>query len=212
MTKPPTNTEERRDALRLRLIDIVERRIAEQGLDAIKARDVAREAGCALGAIYNVVADMNELVMAVNGRTFKRLGRFVSQSLQGRSDAPQDQLVAMSHAYLHFAAENTQSWRALFDLEMSTESRVPDWYVAELAGLFAIIADPLRRLFPDWTATQIDLMTRALFSSVHGMVLLGLEKRISGVPIPRIEEMITVLLSAVPGASPPNTVTESNPR
>lgn len=212
MTKPPTNTEERRDALRLRLIDIVERRIAEQGLDAIKARDVAREAGCALGAIYNVVADMNELVMAVNGRTFKRLGRFVSQSLQGRSDAPQDQLVTMSHAYLHFAAENTQSWRALFDLEMSTESRVPDWYVAELAGLFAIIADPLRRLFPDWSATQIDLMTRALFSSVHGMVLLGLEKRISGVPIPRIEEMITVLLSAVPGASPPNTATESNPR
>lgn len=212
MTKPPTNTEERRDALRLRLIDIVERRIAEQGLDAIKARDVAREAGCALGAIYNVVADMNELVMAVNGRTFKRLGRFVSQSLQGRSDAPQDQLVAMSHAYLHFAAENTQSWRALFDLEMSTESRVPDWYVAELAGLFAIIADPLRRLFPDWSATQIDLMTRALFSSVHGMVLLGLEKRISGVPIPRIEEMITVLLSAVPGASPPNMATESPTR
>lgn len=206
MTRPPASTEERREALRQRLIDIAERRIAADGLAALKARDLAREAGCALGAIYNVVADLNELVMAVNGRTFRRLGAAVLASLDGPALPPEQQLVTMSKAYLRFAADNTLSWRALFDLEMSVESRVPDWYLAELAGLFGIIAAPLRQIFPGWTQGQIDLMTRALFSSVHGMVLLGLEKRISGVPIERIEQMIAVILSSVPAATPPQGI------
>ena len=50
---------------------------------------------------------------------------------------------------------------------------------------------------PDWPDDRIDLMTRALFSSVHGMVLLGLERRISAVPLDRIEDMIAVVLRNV---------------
>ena len=102
----------------------------------------------------------------------------------------------MSLAYLHFATQNTHSWRALFDLQMSTDGPVPDWYLQELGKLFALIAKPLRQIFPDQTAQQIDLLTRTLFSSVHGIVLLGLEKRISGVPQDQMEQMITLLLRA----------------
>ncbi len=200
MAKTPTKTEARREDLRARLTDIAERVIAEQGLPALKARDLAAEAGCSVGAIYNAFADLNDLVMAVNGRTFQQLGAAVTASLDGRALPPRDALITMSHAYLHFAATHTRSWRALFDLEMSTDAAVPDWYLAELAKLFAIIAAPLRQIFPDWPAAQIDLMTRALFSSVHGIVLLGLERRISGVPTDQIERMIAVVLSNLTSA------------
>ncbi|PJF11096.1 TetR/AcrR family transcriptional regulator [Pseudorhodobacter sp. MZDSW-24AT] len=197
MTKAPSKTEMRRAALRDRLIDHAEEIIARDGLAALKARDLAGLAGCSVGAIYTVFPDLNALVMAVNGRTFRRLGAAVSASLGAQDSAPQDSLICMSQAYLAFAAENTQAWRALFDLEMSVEQPVPAWYLAELAALFALIAAPLRRIFPDWSAPQIDLMTRALFSSVHGIVLLGLEKRISGVPVDRIAQMIAVVLANV---------------
>jgi len=40
-------------------------------------------------------------------------------------------------------------------------------------------------------------MVRALFSSVHGIVLLGLENRISGVPRERIEDMISQVLTQI---------------
>ena len=190
-------TAERREDLRRTLIDSAEKTIADKGIAALKARDLAADAGCAVGAIYNVFADLNELVMAVNGRTFRRLGAEVSASLAGRDLAPRDSLVVMSQAYLHFAMRNNRSWRALFDLEMSTDSAVPAWYLEELGQLFALIATPLRRLFPNWDANEIDLMTRTLFSSVHGIVLLGLEKRISGVPQAQIERMITLLLRNV---------------
>jgi len=196
--KKPSKADLRRDDLRARLIDIAEARIRADGLGAVKARELAREADCAVGAIYNVFSDLNGLGMAVNGRTFQALGAEVARSvLAAPKDEPQAELITMSHAYLRFAAQNTNLWRALFDLEMSTEMDVPQWYLAELGKLFALIAAPLRRVFPDYTRDQVELMTRALFSSVHGIVLLGLQKRISGVPFDKLEDMIAILLSNV---------------
>jgi len=196
--KPLGKTAQRREDLRDRLTDIAESKIASDGLAAVKARDLAREADCAVGAIYNVFTDMNGLVMAVNGRTFRRLGKTVAAATRAAPDEdPQASLVTMSLAYMRFAAENTNLWRALFDLDMSTDMPVPQWYLAELSQLFALIAAPLARLFPEFNRHELDLMTRALFSSVHGIILLGLQKRISGVPLSHLGQMISILLRNV---------------
>jgi len=119
--------EKKRAELRRKLIDLGETRIATGGIEQIKARDLASEAGCAVGAIYNVFGDLNDLVMAVNGRTFKRLGSHVVEAVNASPDAaPVETLIIMGHAYLDFAMTNTHAWRTLFDLEMSTDQEVPD--------------------------------------------------------------------------------------
>ena len=188
-------TAERRETLRENLTDIAEARVRTDGVASLRARDLAKEAGCAVGAIYNVFDDMTGLILAVNGRTFRRLGSHVSGHVEKVADAaPVERLVTMAKAYLAFAAENPRLWRALFDVEMSVDQEVPRWYLDELGRLFSIIASPLAEMYPDKGAGEIDLMTRALFSSVHGIVLLGLEKRISGVPRERIEDQIEFLL------------------
>lgn len=202
-TPPRSKTSQRREKLRIQLIDIAQARITADGLAAVKARDLAREADCAVGAIYNVFTDLNGLVMAVNGRTFHALGQAVAASVAAAPQgSPQEELIAMSHAYLHYAAQNTNLWRALFDLEMSTEMDVPQWYLAELGKLFLLISSPLSRIFPEYSRHDLELMTRALFSSVHGIVLLGLQKRISGVPLDKMEEMIAILLMNVTSQAP----------
>lgn len=184
----------RKEALREKLVDLAEMQIAHGGLRSVKARDLAKEAGCALGAIYNAFDDLQALFMAVNGRTFQRLGVVVAQSVEGVQAGPNERLIIMSEAYLTFASENTKLWRAMFDLEMSTESQVPDWYLAALEDLFSHIAGPVSEIYPQMDAENVGLMTRSLFSSVHGIVLLGLEKRISGVPPEKIKTMISMLL------------------
>lgn len=190
--------QERKAKLRETLIEVAEAQIVSGGLASVKARDIARQAGCALGAIYNVFDDINALVMAVNGRTFHKLGERVTAAVADAKDAsPNEQLIAMSKAYLGFAVDNTHLWRALFDLDMSVESQVPDWYLAELGQLFAHIAVPLSRIFPDLPDAELDLMVRALFSSVHGIVLLGLQNRISAVPQDQIEMMIAQVLNQI---------------
>ena len=142
--------EKRREELRSRLIEAAEARIAAKGITAIKARDLAADVGCAVGAIYNVFADLNDIIIAVNGRTFRMLGQAVSDSVRGLEEAPPTEvLIAMSNAYLQFAIDHPNLWRSLFDVKMSTEMEVPSWYLEELMRLFSHISAPLRRAFPD---------------------------------------------------------------
>ncbi|MGH1367019.1 MAG: TetR/AcrR family transcriptional regulator [Maritimibacter sp.] len=193
-----SKTEERRAALALALTDAAQSIIAQKGLAQLKARDLANMAGCSLGAIYNVYDDLTALVMAVNGRTFRALGAQVAASQGGMDGAkPHDCLIEMSAAYLDYAAQNTHLWRALFELDMPRDSQIPAWYLAELSALFDHIKAPLKRIYPEKDAQEIDLLVRALFSSIHGIVLLGLEQRISGVPPKDIQRMISAILREI---------------
>ena len=188
-------TDQRRKALREKLLDAAEAMVIAEGSQALRVRTLASEAGCAVGAVYNVFDDLNGIIMGVNARTFHRLGEEVVASIsQSDIQQPQDALIKMGHAYLHFASNNLHTWRALFDLEMSVEQDVPSWYLEELGKLFAIIAKPLSELRPDLSSEQRAMLTRALFSSVHGIVSLSLEKRISGVPLHEAEDMISMVL------------------
>ena len=168
-------TEEKREALKARLVEIAEETIAERGISALRARTIANQAGCAVGAIYNVFGHLDDLVLAVNGRTFLRLGAEADAALEGCESLPPQE-------------------RSLFDVEMSTETDIPEWYLAALGKLFAHISGPLSEMHPEASPQEIDLLTRALFSAVHGIVLLGLERRISAVPPAQLETMIRMVL------------------
>lgn len=190
-------TADRRAALRETLIVLARARIAEDGLRALKARDLAKSANCSVGAIYNVFGDLNELAMAVNGETFQALGAHVLTGLVPYKDAPAvERMIAMSDAYLDFASQNPRLWRALFDISL-TRTKAPDWYLGALDNLFAIIDGPLAEVFPDLDADGVRLRTRALFSSVHGIVLLGIENRISGVGQDDMPDMIRFILRSI---------------
>src|SRR5215831_5631595 len=100
---------DRHAALRTRLIDAAQRTIADKGLAALKARDLAREAGCAVGTIYNVFEHLDELILCVGSRTLvmldKALGAVRSANPSGSSEAAVDDLVRLALAYLEFASE-----------------------------------------------------------------------------------------------------------
>ncbi|MDC1397820.1 TetR/AcrR family transcriptional regulator [Octadecabacter sp.] len=187
--------EARRAVLRDTLIAHAETRIKADGLKKLRARDLAKDAGCALGAIYNVFGDLNDLVLAVNARTFHRLGAAVAETLAPAPQNATQQLIVMSHAYHRFAAENFNAWRALFDIESPAGEAAPDWYLAEIGQLFAYIDAPLSVLFPDHDAQKRALLTKALFSSVHGIVLLGLDEASAGVPAAQLDEMISLIFN-----------------
>jgi AcrR family transcriptional regulator len=191
----PTKASLRRDDLRARLIDLAEAQIAAEGAASLKARELAGQAGCAVGAIYNVFDDMTALVMQVNVRTFARLGDMAAASLaEVQGAAPREQMVALGHAYLRFAADNLHLWRALFDV---TGTQVPEWYRVALAKLFGQIETPIAALFPVLDRRDLDLMVRGLFSAVHGIVLLGLNNRTPSAPLADIEAMIAMVLREI---------------
>jgi len=192
----------KRDALRTALIGAATKRISRDGLSALRARDLAADAGCAVGAIYNVFGDLNDLVLAVNAKTFHALGADVAASLSAAGPTPTHQLIVMSQAYHHFAATNYHLWRALFDLERPKGEAAPDWYLAEMGKLFTFIHDPLLATFPKMHADERALLTKALFSSVHGIVLLGLDDASAGVQPNNIDAMISLVLKQMIDPTP----------
>jgi AcrR family transcriptional regulator len=191
---------ERREKLRQSLIDAAERSIATGGLGALKTRDLAREIGVANGAVYNLVADVDELILRVGSRTLARLDAALSEAESKGPAAPADLLVRIAVAYCDFAAENLQLWRALFEHRMAPEKAIPEWAVGEQMALFRHIYRPLAALFPNRTSEQLSVTARSLFSAVHGMVALGLEQKLIAVPIEALRsEIATVVRAMVDG-------------
>jgi AcrR family transcriptional regulator len=195
-------TTQRRQNLKESLISAAERTIEAQGLGGLRARALADEVGCAVGAIYNVVADLDELILLVNSRTFAALERAVTAVSRNR-EAPQtaeqaiERLVRLSVVYIDFAAANTQRWRALFEHRLPAGRSLPDWYLTEQTRLFSFVEAPLRVLQPKATPKRLALLARTLVSAAHGIVTLGLEEKLYTLPLTALREQVTFVVSAI---------------
>src|SRR3954452_20903344 len=188
---------ERREKLRESLILAAERSITAKGLAGLKTRDLAREIGCANGAVYNLVADMDELILLVGSRTLARLDVALTAAEGNGPASPAETLVRIAVAYCDFAAENLELWRALFEHRMTRGKPVPEWPVSEQMELFRHIYRPLAALFPERPGAELGVTARSLFSAVHGMVLLGLEQKLIAVPIEALRAEIATIVRAM---------------
>ena len=144
-------TEIRREKLRKALLEIAERRIAENGYRALTARELASEAGCAVGAIYNIFKDMDALVADVNSRTGARLEQAVAEAFAQNAGAstPKRQLVLLGRIYLSFVVDNPLLWSAIFEHAARMGTEFAERREAENARLIGHIVRPLKVLLPD---------------------------------------------------------------
>src|ERR1700682_921919 len=84
----------RRRELKVALIDAAERAITARGLGALRARDLATEVGCAVGAIYNVFPNLDAIIFEVNGRTLRAFEAFLAQAQSTRPGSGEGSRVA----------------------------------------------------------------------------------------------------------------------
>lgn len=189
-------TEERRERLREELIRLADEAMRADGLQGLKARELAREAGCAVGAIYTVFPDMDALILAVNARTLRRFEAFIADR-EGGPREPVARLVHLAVSYLAFAAGDPLRWRALFQHRLAGEKAPPDWYMVEQARLFSYIEEPLGELRPELKGRERSLLARTLFSATHGMVSLGLDEKLAAVPVPALKAQIETVVEAM---------------
>ena len=193
---------ERRVKLREELILAAELRIAAGGLAGLKTRDLARDISVANGAVYNLVDDVDELILRVGSRTLARLDASLTAAEGDGATSPRETLVRIAVAYCDFAAENLELWRALFEHRMAPEKSIPQWAVEEQMNLFRHIYHPLAKQFPTWSADELGITARSLFAAVHGMVSLGLEQKLIAVPVAALrDEIATIVKATIKGLS-----------
>jgi len=205
---PADATAARRGELREALLAAVERTVVAEGsYQALRARDLAREVGCAVGAIYNVFPDLDALIFAAKGRTLDLLDRelaaavdTVGAAASGERAGATRQLLALAHAYLRFAIDHAPLWRMLFEHRAAPGTEVPAWYRDRLSALFVHLDAPLRAIVPALADDKRAMLGRALFSAVHGIVAIGLEERIDTIsPAGIAGEVETIVRACVAG-------------
>ncbi|MEW9310428.1 TetR/AcrR family transcriptional regulator [Labrys neptuniae] len=194
----------RREELREKLIEAAEKTIVTQGHTALKARALAEEVGCALGAIYTVFPDLAALVLAVNARSFALLSAMLGREAEAAAaegGSPRAianrTLIALANGYLDFAAEHGGRWHALFDFRLPDGQDLPEDHLRQQDALFQHLEAPLAVLQPGLARDERALLARSLFSAAHGMVLLGLEGKLVQLPLPYLREQIALVVSAM---------------
>lgn len=194
-----TSSRDRRAVQREALVACAEAAIAAEGLAAIRARGLADCVGCSVGAIYNLVSDLDELILLVAQRTMAdlngRLDAIDSAGVHtGAKSGDPDRFVAWALAYGAFAAQNRNRWRALFEHRLPPGRALPDWFEADQSRLFIRLEEGLAARMPMLDVPTRRLRARTLFSAVHGIVALGLEEKIVAMPVAAVEAELAIFV------------------
>jgi AcrR family transcriptional regulator len=191
---PRAATTQRHESLRQSLLEAATTFIDTNGLADLRARTLAEAVGCSVGAIYNVFADLDAIILAVNAATLEAIGAVMAATSPA---PPAEKFKFLAVAYLDYAIHNRRRWDALFIHRLPAGADAPDWFMRIQAAAFSHIETPLRELRPDLTDATIPLLARSIFAAVHGIVALGLEHRTGAIDLPDLQTQLTTIVTAI---------------
>ena len=184
-----------RERLKTNTLLVARKIVSSEGLAAMQARRVAREAGCSVGTIYNLYDGLDDLIIYVNAATLEDLGANLMAEVQQSADRGlPERLTGLALAYLTFALDSQPSWRAIFEHQLDKDRVAPDWYRERQANLFAIVEDILMPIVSD--PDERKMAARALFSAVHGIVSLALDQKLGEFDRTATEAQIRFIVAA----------------
>lgn len=179
--------DQKKNRRRLQILEIARGIIETKGLRSLKVRDVAEAAGCSVGSVYNEFGDFDGVILTVNRETVQaltvQLGRVPAED-------PVRQLYGLAATYLDFFAAHANLLRSLFEHRMEDDRPYPDDILQMVMDAFALMHPPLVRLLPEADDVKIALLSRTLFSAVHGIISLGLEERMVAVPPQMLRQQV----------------------
>lgn len=162
---------------RIKLREVAETVITSEGLAAAQARRIARDAGCSVGTLYNIYGDIDGLILAANQTTLHDLAGVLTREAEGAKGLDlEGRLMALALGYLAFASANTLRWRAVFEHHLADDYSTPASYLEDRSHLLALIETELATTLRN--EDERGSAARALFASVHGIVLLALDKKL----------------------------------
>lgn len=145
--------------------------MAEVGFARFSAREVAKRIGYSVGTIYNVFGDYDQLILAINTRTFRLWAAFMHDALEGGGE---DRIGALVRGYFAFARSNRNAWMAIYDHHLPPDMTMPeehDWLRGELTE---IVVSEVRDALPAAAKDRAGTLARSLIAIVHGHCVFDL--------------------------------------
>lgn len=160
-----------REELRELALEAAEHIVQTQGVEALSTRKVATAIGYSVGSLYSVFSNLDDLCWQLNTRTLTEL---LEELERQQAEEPKACLHAYGLIYLQFAQRHPERWRLLFEHRSPEGKQMPDALETQIATLFSYIDRCLATLFPAWSANELALRARTVWSGVHGIAQLQL--------------------------------------
>jgi AcrR family transcriptional regulator len=160
-----------RDELEELIIAAGHRLLAETGYAGFSAREVAKRIGYSVGTLYNVFESHDDLMLAINTRTFVEWAASIAERLK---QADEDRIAALVDSYFEFATGNRNLWMAIYDHRLPEGAAFPDRYAQDRRRLTAIVEQEIARVLPPARADRAAALTRSLLATVHGHCVFAL--------------------------------------
>jgi len=172
--------EHTREELREIALQAAERLVATQGLVGLSTRKVVSGIGYTVGSLYMVFRSLDELILQMNERTLDALYQKLAAAIADRPP-PGVAIRALARAYIAFALTETPRWLAIYQHRLPEGHTVPDSFSDKVTRMFDLVQRELTLLCPQRSPDDLMLATRALWSGIHGVCILGFDQKLESV-------------------------------
>src|SRR4051812_16234932 len=160
-----------RDTLRERALEAGRRILEAEGLKGLNARRVASDIGVAVGTLYNLFENFEELILRLNLETLQEM----EAHFAGRPPLPKDPVEAMlaiARDYLAFTDRNRNRWTATLEFKSATPHNFQEEFPATISRLVAEVERAMAPLFPPGRESDRRLSAAVLWTSLEGISAL----------------------------------------
>ncbi|WP_241126854.1 TetR/AcrR family transcriptional regulator [Novosphingobium terrae] len=172
--------------------------MADVGFARFSAREVAKRIGYSIGTLYNVFGTYDQLIIAINTRTFALWTDHLRDALEQGGD---DRIRALVEGYFSFARANRNIWMAIYDHHLPPDVTIPEEQHLQRGQLTEIVVQEIRAVLPSAEQEQAMRLARSLVATVHGhcmfdingsFALMG-EKEPEALALARVRESLAVI-------------------
>lgn len=145
--------------------------MSDMGFARFSAREVAKRIGYSIGTLYNVFGTYDQLIIAINTRTFVLWTDYIREALEKGGD---DRMRSLVEGYFGFARANRHAWMAIYDHHLPPDVTIPHEQDLVRGQLTDLVVEEVRVALPPIWQPEAPRLARSLVATVHGHCMFDL--------------------------------------
>jgi AcrR family transcriptional regulator len=182
------------------ILKVAESLAEADGLRGVGVRAIASQLGISPGTIYNIVGDVDDVILRVNAQTLQRLQKVLRGEILPEREAILN-VFAIADTYVGFVLDNAKHWSMLLEHSLASDRPLPDWYQEELDRTIELVDCALKPLI--LAKKKRRRCVAALWAALQGIASLTASGKLSMVDQDDQHDLARLLIGRFFGVSPP---------
>jgi len=181
-----------KEELKALILQAAKKLFLEKGIEKTTMRNIANEIEYSVGTVYVYYKDKNDILHDLHTQGFKQLGG--EMKVLFNVENPMERIKALGRVYLQFAMENPDMYDLMFNMKapmdfLESEYKA-DWN--EGKDTFNVLRSTINQCMEKghFRGHQLDPLSFAIWSTVHGMASLHISHRVKGVNLADPETIV----------------------